>query len=157
MVRLEKPSYDSIIGVADSLRKIDRKECFLATGQPQASVTLIESVRNSSYCRAAWDHEAGLPLALFGVTTVPSAPAIGIPWMVGTVYLKDYRKDIIRIGPEMVEKFQEDHSLLVNFCLPENEVSIRWLKRLGFQFEDEPQPYGYFDHPFIKFWRTTDV
>ena len=33
----------------------------------------------------------------------------------------------------------------------DNDVSIAWLKWLGFAFEDEPMPYGILQRPFLKF------
>ncbi len=40
---------------------------------------------------------------------------------------------------------------LQNYVDARNEISIRWLKWLGFRFDPKPVPYGIWGLPFLRF------
>lgn len=147
---IENPSERDIFKIAFNLRDIDRKEAFLTTGKEPAK-TVTQSCLDSS---RVWvtKTSADKPVALFGLQVVNRE--VAIPWMVATEDLKESARDFLRASKLWVEYLQGDFQCLINFCLPENTTSIRWLKLMGFEFDNKPIPYGYFDHHFLMFWRT---
>jgi hypothetical protein len=40
---------------------------------------------------------------------------------------------------------------LENYVDVRNELSIKWLRWLGFQFDPQPIPYGVWEMPFFRF------
>ena len=147
---IENPDKVDIWKVALSLRDIDRKEAFLTTGQTPAK-TVVQSCLDCTYLWVTKTRTNNKPIALFGVQEI--TPTFGVPWMVATNDLKDSARAFLRASKYWVSYLQENFQYLFNFCLPENKTSIRWLKRVGFEFDSKLTLYGYFNHPFLQFWR----
>ena len=91
------------------------------------------------------------PVGMFGVTPLSVIGRHGSPWLLGTDELanhsRSFLKGCIKHFPEVTKGFD----FLENYVDARNEVSIRWLKWLGFVIM-EPEPYGPFKLPFHRFY-----
>jgi hypothetical protein len=80
---------------------------------------------------------------------------IGAAWMIGSTGLQPLRvqKALLRESREMLDVLQAMFpTMLYNFVDARNDCAIRWLKWLGFTFDD-PIPMGRGKHPFFPFYR----
>lgn len=126
------------------LRQADRDELTAASG-PDIARTLRQAIQ-SSLGRAYVVEGA----ALFGFAPIGLLSGTAIPWMVGTPALNRMGRTLNRLGKAYCVETLRDFPLLVNYVDVRNEASVRWLKRLGFEF-GEPQPFGVEQRPFMRF------
>lgn len=97
----------------------------------------------------------GVPVCMFGACGFSILGGMGAAWMIGSAYMdkKSVQKDLLRLSIPVVEHLQDEFpNLLYNFVDARNTASIRWLRWLGFQFND-PIPYGVDGLPFLPFYR----
>lgn len=118
--------------VGARLRDADRAEVLALTGRDPTQV-LRESVMDSAMAWAGCVD--GLPACLFGVVPVSLAGVTGTPWLLGTDVLLGYSRAFLRRNKAYVERMLAEYPVLRNVVDARNEVSIRWLKWLGFRIE----------------------
>lgn len=133
--------------IAASLREDDRRELEASTPlSPDRAIA--ESISLSMMCWTA--EKNGKPIAVMGVTPISIIRGAGSPWMLGT---SECDKSFVRFTalsrvyiPAMLSLFPT----LENMVDVRNVKSIRWLKRLGFEFRDAiAHPYsGSLFYPF---------
>lgn len=104
-------------------------------------------VSSSCWAGCAADDE---PVALLGVAPVSLLSGIGSPWMLGSARAEEFPKAMIREGRRKVKEMRVLYPSLVNYVHARNEVSVRWLQRLGFLVHD-PQPVGFEGELFRQF------
>jgi len=148
MARIIVPAhYDHLFWLASNIRKADRDEVgALGMGPYRA---LADSLARSI---VAW---TGLvddrPVCMWGVTPMDILLGIGSPWLLGADDLPKYAMTFLRLNKGYVANMLELFPTLVNFVDVRNELSIKWLKWLGFEFDSEPVAYGVWKRPFLRF------
>lgn len=93
----------------------------------------------------------GETVCVFGDAVHSVLGRIGVPWMISTEAIERHPRGFLRVCRDEVADMLNRHELLLNFVDVRNTAAIRWLKWLGFQFED-PEPYGPKGMLFHKFW-----
>lgn len=122
------------------VRKADIEEFRAASGQSATDV-LIDGLSLSSEAWAGlWN---GRPVCLFGVAPMAGHDGVGVPWLVGTVWLDGCARVFLRQCRKsgMVQRMLDAYPVLMNAVDCRNDRAIQWLKWLGFTFHD-PAPYG---------------
>jgi hypothetical protein len=71
--------------------------------------------------------------------------------MIGTTQLDKNVGAFIRHSKPYYSAVRSTYPYLVNYVDARNRKSIKWLKWLGFEFEDKPKPMGVAGLPFYKF------
>ena len=133
------------------MRKGDAHEVMASHGLcPLRS--LQESFRVSRECNTVI-HEDGSIVGMFGVADYGHYAS---PWLLGTDKLIDTRKEFIPQAKKWVERMNNDYPLLLNYVHADNDVSIRWLKSLGFQFIKYIKEHGVGKEPFYQFVRIKE-
>ena len=132
--------------VAHNLRPIDSREVFDACGSDPAAAVL-DSFDKS--CMAWTGIVGGAPVATFGV--VPCGDRDGIPWLVGTRQLENVQFTFAKLSRPYLSAMLERFDMLHNHVAAYNELSIRWLRWLGFTI-DAPVPVGPGGAMFHHFW-----
>lgn len=92
----------------------------------------------------------GSPVAVIGVSPNSIITGGGTIWMLGTDGLKDAKLAVLRHSRAWTQSMLQKYGELSNYVDARNEVSIRWLKWLGFTV-DEAKPYGKSQLPFHRF------
>ena len=139
---------ESHIGpVLAGFREADRAEVW-ASGQQLPEEALRGSISDSRYFLETllWHGE---PVAIFGVG---HHDRFGVPWMLSTESITEWGKPFIKLGKEAVLDMSDMYSHLVNFIDSRNEVSIKWLRFVGFTIEFD-SPIEIRGVEFYKFWR----
>jgi hypothetical protein len=114
------------------LRKADQRELRASTGMPWFQA-LRQCVEDSKVWTKLAFSDAGRPMMLFGLN---KHQGMGIPWMVATDEIFDYKIKLLREGIRIVDGMLEEFPILCNSVDTRNKVHIEWLKWMGFQFPD---------------------
>lgn len=129
------------------LRAADRAEVEALSGREPQEV-LAESVERSAM---AWAGCAdGKLVCLFGVVPVSLAGVTGVPWLLGSDDVCAYSRAFLRCNKAYVRDMLHEFPVLRNVVDARNEVSINWLKWLGFEL-DAAEPMGVAGLPFHRF------
>lgn len=135
-------------GLARDVRRVDRMEWELATGQPFLGHLLAGIIiKGSRNYALVHDHEA---LAIFGVHPTQD-PRLGRAWFVGTKVLMHRVHEAHRHFKAGIEMLHQEHEMLVASSWENNRVHHAWMKRMGFR-EDGPMFIG--QELYLNFIRT---
>lgn len=88
-------------------------------------------------CWAAHDAVSGEPVAVFGVAPTSWIDNEAAPWLLGTEDLPRYGRDLVAMGRDAVADWSQRWHL-VNRVDARNTVSVRWLRRVGFDVDGGP-------------------
>lgn len=137
------------------MRLDDLREVVASTDDP-VDKAVCDSLRASAVCYAV-DVDGRLA-CLLGVATVNLAPPVGAPWLLGTRWLDQNPRELLRASAFFLnEHLLRSFPQMLNFVDARNERSIRWLRRLGFTIRPA-QPHGPRGLPFHRFdWGFDNV
>lgn len=131
--------------IAANTRHEDKRE-LAACGYKPLAATLLSLHASTQAWTGLVDCQ---PICVFGISEWPDGT--GRPWMVGTELLAKHQKIFLRRCKNCVAIMQDNYSLLHNYVDARNLLAVKWLKWLGFKF-DEATPYGPEGLPFLHFY-----
>lgn len=112
-----------------NLRAADRAE-LLAAGVPDILQCIKDCPRGARLAfTATVDGKVG---CMLGVTPVSLLGNTGVPWMLGTDLVTQYRGALGRRVGKYIRMMLDEFDILRNYVHAENEVAVRWLQRVGF-------------------------
>lgn len=138
------------------LRQADRDE-IKASHMIEPVEALKLGLKKSDFCLTAFaDNE---PVLMWGIKREGYIPNVGVPWMLATERLEDPKvaRRFLRMCRNALMEFFEDYDILMNYVDTRNEVSIRWLKYMGFHVDENPMECGVLKKPFHKFIMTRGI
>jgi hypothetical protein len=145
-VEIVSPTPDHLDHIAEHMNPRDAAEVLASGGfTPDRAVHLAHVVSAESYV-CVFD---GVPVAVFGVADLGGG--VGSPWLLTTEQLFQRPSVIVKEGRKAVAAWAKKFYTLYNWIDERNDVSIRWLARLGFSFVDRDPHYGVACIPFLKF------
>lgn len=119
--------------IADNIREADLLE-IKALGRPDPYKAIYSSYKTS---KQAWSAVIeGTPILMFGVSPVSELTGLGAPWMITTDGIIKVKKQFVKECRSHVTNMLTIYPRLSNYVDCRNEVAIRWLKWLGFTFDD---------------------
>ncbi len=138
---------EHVAAMALHVRQADIDEVYAASGMDIVHA-LDMSWRLSTHCWAGIiDGEVA---CIFGVTPYNMLERRGVPWMLGTPLIERHALAFLRRCRWCITIMLSMYNHIENHVDVRNTKSVAWLKWLGFTF-DEPQPYGKFRMPFMRF------
>ena len=146
MAHVRESQEGDLTHLVHRLRAADLKELRAHKADPETA--LRHGLKFSEPCYTI-EHN-GQPIGMFGVAPHPGEPSVGVVWLLGSDGIADesVRIRFLRESRKWLETIAESYELLCNVVHEENELHIKWLKFLGFQFIRQ-------DSPFIEFVRLT--
>lgn len=138
---------EDVAYVAYYLREADRIE--LALAQPQRpEKAIIDGIQYSLWTNVLCDN--GIPTVIYGVSKT-DLDGCGSPWMVATDGIARVKRGFLRSSVAEVDRMQRGFRILANQVHRANDISISWLRWLGFTVDDKQAlgPRG----EFYNFWR----
>lgn len=120
--------------VLKNLRASDREELALVGLDPALSVPAGWNA--SVYRRIVRCCDE--PVAVFGVAPSPLGGGAGAPWMVATPRISEVSREFLIASVSEVETMRHGWTVLKNAVHGGNEVSVRWLRWLGFAIDETP-------------------
>ena len=133
------------------LRASDEQECARLVGL-DPGLWLWESFASSDSCMTAFS-PAGVA-AITGVRRKSALSTNAWIWMMGCDDVERFWLDTARLSALVVHYLSLPYQRVENFVDADNRVTIRWLKWLGFRFEEAPRRSA-FGFPIYRFWRDT--
>lgn len=149
MAHYRKATLGDCVKLAPNLREADQKELLLSSGEEPLEA-LIASLQASEECNAILNDEDEV-VGIFGVAPVDEH--LGSPWLLGSEGIKDIAKEFIEGSHDWVEQVQSKYRVLVNYVHKDNEIAIKWLRKLDFQFIKLVEEFGVGKAPFYEFVR----
>ena len=137
-----------IAAIEPLVRQADRDEITEALGIPMR-IAMRDAVRHSA--KASQIIVDGHVVAVFGDAPYSLLGGLGVPWLISTVHVERYPRAFLAVCKSEVAEMLTRHPELINYVDVRNTVAIRWLRWLGFTF-DEPEPYGPNQMMFQRFW-----
>lgn len=77
----------------------------------------------------------GETIGLFGVSTYQMPEGYASIWFLGSERTKEIPYEWLIVGKEYINKFLKEYGILTNFVYEKNRLHIKWLKRMGANFE----------------------
>lgn len=147
-ITIEEATVAMATYVGQNMRRSDREEVLASHGHSPVDAA-VQSVMSSrfAYCGLA----DGVPFYLFGLRDGTAVHPVGSVWGLGTDQVARHAKSFWPASVNFIAFCRGHVERLENHVDVRNRISIAWLKRLGFRF-DEPAPYGKAGLPFMRFW-----
>lgn len=136
-----------VIPILADIRHADLQEITATTVLP-ADKALSLAIRRSVKVYAGYAD--GELVNVFGVSLVNAMTGLGAPWMITTNKVAKCRKLFLPLSREQNEGFHRYFDRLENYVDTRNTRAIRWLKWLGYTFDD-PKPHGPYAMSFRRF------
>jgi hypothetical protein len=140
---------DHLDWIASNMREADEIEC--AAGAMSPRLALERSMETSVKTWTGMIMPDARPICMFGVGVGDILGAVGHPWCLGTDEIEDVSLSFLRESRKVVARMLGIFPYLFNYVDARNELSIKWLKWLGFKFDDQTVAYGPFKIPFYRF------
>lgn len=131
--------------VAGHMREMDAFECRAAGfATPleaiQQGFEMSTNMKTGSY--------NGVPLCVWG--EVPDTCGGAVIWQLGTDEVKHHKRAFMVESKKVIESMLTEYEYLTNVVCLENKESVRWLKWLGAQFQEETAMI--MGKPFARFY-----
>ena len=130
-ITFTKPNKDMLQHIADNMRKWDVFECEAVGMSPLEG--LVSSVNECPDSRIILAD--GEPIGVMG-----SKPAINggaIYWLLGTDKINSYAKEFYIKSLSILKEYLAKYTYLTNVICKEHKESVRWLSRLGAEFDEK--------------------
>lgn len=138
MHKFIRPSVDADVSLlAPLLRAADAAEAAVFGLDPETA--LSNGLKHSDICLTALDYNM-VPMAMYGVAPVPGAPHIGAVWLLGSDEIEHSSKLFARYSRDALAALFNavPYQALYNVTHGKNVVHHRWLRWVGFQFQECP-------------------
>lgn len=113
--------------IEEHLRPIDKKEL-------QGAYTSVTKCAMHEFCDNFLAFgKNGKPIAIYGIVKYPIDGCHAV-WMVGTMEIKKYKKELITMGLDEISRFIKEYGPVTNYISIDNNESRRWLKKAGAVF-----------------------
>ena len=146
-VKFVKPTNELIYVLADDMRQADVDEIWASNHDTPVEALLKGWMLSERSVVVTVNDE---PCVMIGLVIRDILAGSGVPWLLGTENALKYKRHFIKQVPAVINEMLNICPKLFNYVHVENRISINWLKRIGFTF-DEPLPYGYEKELFHKF------
>ena len=114
--------------IEEHLRPIDKKEL-------QGAYTSVTKCVMYEFCDNFLAFgEKGEPIAIYGIVKYP-IDGLHAVWMVATTEIKNYKKELIAMGPKEISRFIKEYGPVTNYISTDNDESRRWLLKAGAVFD----------------------
>lgn len=151
MIRLERAEIRHVDEISPRIREIDRAEIWAA-----GHITPEESIRKGidyEAWAAYFDDEIACIIGCRPITIMSDEAC---PWMIATDVIEKRPVAFLRHCKPVIDLWQEQYAVLLNYADDRNETVKKWVKWLGFTVYP-PEPYGYEKMPFCRFERMRHV
>lgn len=131
-------SPDDVEAISARAREADVAE--MAAMGTTVSEALADGLRRSDW--ALTGLVGGEPVCMFGVAPVSILNGEGAPWMLATDGLERAQVPFLRSCKPVVREMERSYPRLLNVVDARNTVAIRWLRWLGFRFDETDYRIG---------------
>lgn len=137
-----------------AFRTEDEDEC-RASGGSSCAESIMETHRHGGEVRVLLSPRTGDPFIFFGMNEYDEDS--GLVWMLATPEISRSARSVLHWTPQVLTGWHQCRPLLFNYVDARNELHIRWLKRIGFNFLRLVPAFGAEQRPFYEFARLSHV
>lgn len=143
-----------VVELVKHLREDDRQEIEALSGlDPLASISM--GLFHSDPCIAGVGAEGELVLLCGVVPVVPNK--VGSVWMLSTDAITANARELIVEGRKWLDEQNARYPVLTNVVTESNDVHVRLIKHMGFEFKEPIDNYGAGKVRVIPFERKRNV
>lgn len=146
-VEIRKSELSDIVPIALRMRNADKKEIW-DSHRFKPYQALLRGMKNLGSCWTILGDD--MPEGMMGVSKGSLLSNRGIIWLLGTDVLTKDRRLFVKVSKKVFDGMLDGFDYVENYVSTENEISLRWIERLGFNVEEEPIMVN--DIPFKKFF-----
>lgn len=141
------PTYDDMVNLAENMRQVDIDE-IEAVHDLEILPCIEYSVRSAAkgYCFSVFADD--ILVGIYGCSLV------GNPWLLATNEMNHHVINLTRRTKQIVRMMSERWPILSNIVDVRNKMTIRWLKTIGFTFQETIEIKPGF--PVIRFEMVRD-
>lgn len=147
LVDIRKAEFADIAPIAIRMRYADKKEIW-DSHRLNPYQALLRGVKSLGNCWTILGDD--MPEGMMGISRISLLSNKGIIWLLGTDVLTQDRRLFVKVSKKVFDGMLDGFDYVENHVSTENEISLRWLERLGFNIEKEPVMIN--DVPFKKFY-----
>lgn len=153
-IRLYHPS-DAGEVVSLPLREADRDE-LAALSELSVEECIEFSITNSELTWVIVNNQGSI-VGVFGLSSTKDTnrDPVGVPWMLSAETLNDFKYAFSKHSMGVVADMLERYPYLSNYVDSRNELSIKWLRWLGFTIHTDEE--FYFKDKTVAFYRFSKV
>lgn len=138
---------EHIAELAETMSQADRDEIWASNHLTPMGALMLSKSTGAEMTTGLADGEVG---CIQGVVSVSMLSGTGTPWMLGSDVVAKHARVFLRGSRVWLENEQERWQSLSNYVDVRHTRAVRWLKWLGFEF-DEAAPHGMDGLPFHRF------
>lgn len=131
----------------ENLREWDKKEL-----QSFRDITVEEGLTELLGDGMVWISPKGNPCVVCGLVEHEQVAGVGVPYLLATEEFYDYAHYAAKESKMWVKDAIKKYPVLFNCVAAENTRAIRWLKWLGFTFEEREDNLGRLGLSFYPFY-----
>lgn len=146
-----KPTPELVERMSANLREADKNEVKASHNLNPLDAVSKSIEADPHACRCALSPD-GEPFVMWGVNPTTVLAPTALPWALGTELTRKYATWFLRESKNQVERMNDLYPILLNWVDARHEVTLRWVKRLGFSVA-QPEPFGYENKPFCLITR----
>ncbi|MAK29815.1 phage protein Gp13 family protein [Acinetobacter sp.] len=141
------------IDMAHNVRSADCNEIKALRGSNYDMVEVLKDGIEMSDCPKTVEFNKE-PIAIFGIVQSQDIDIkLGWVWLLGTNKIKDIKIQFLRESKKHLQEQEQDYDVIANYVDVRNEVHIKWLRWLGFNFIRKIESHGAEQRPFYEFAR----
>lgn len=139
MLKRKQKSFKDVQYILDNLRSEDLEELKALWGENWRSAT-IKNIMETEFLVLVGFFDK--PVVMGGIWEIGGKNSkIACVWLLSTKDVNKHKISLLKEISEEVRKAEEKYSVLFNFIYEKNYKAKKWLKLLGFKF-DNPAPSG---------------
>ena len=155
MYRAKKNEKD-VLYILENLRLEDLHEAQAIYGNDFKQKILDSIMQTDFYVLLGKTKDKDIHVCAGGIWESPTDKNIGICWLMSTDKVKYHIKTLLKELKKEIIKADEKFALTCNFIWKENKQAKRWLKTMGYKFNN-PYPLGInVPNGFEFFYRTNN-
>lgn len=147
MEKLIPLTRDHLPHLIENLREWDRKEL-----QSFRDITIEEGLTELLGEGQVWLSPKGNPCVVCGLVPHDVVKGIGVPYLLATEEFYEHTRLFARESRLWVQAARQKYPMLFNCVAAENTKAIRWLKWLGFSFDERVDNQGRLGLSFYPFY-----
>ena len=132
-LKFEPVTDEAIKYIAENMRDAEVEE-IIAAGSRSPLEALQNSMDISQFHTLITAD--GVPLVILGLVVTSGLTKLGCPWMLGTQEAGKHKREFLTRSKPVIDEMLDICPRLVNYVHVKNKLSIRWLRWLGFEFDD---------------------
>ena len=138
--------------IAENMRQQDLRE--ITASIPLTAIEIVEvSIKASKEPKTLLLD--GDPAVVGGIGSISFAdPRHGVPWLLSTAAVQKHPLVFIKQIKRYFNTQRHLYDLLENYVHEDNDVSIRFIRAMGYELEDKAKPFGWKRENFYRFYKN---